>query len=277
MTDQYNNIDYYGPVRVTGVHLAFYRPEQNIETLDPKYYYFYELQKTLEWGGSWGCPSKENLTWCSAGDDLYKDQCRVRIDCNGRPQDYPDGGVVGECASAEKKVEAFEKLILSCLASAADNERLHLSDFSSNTNLTNREIAPWDDPLNPHTVTRSVTCDAFCTARVTSPPQKLVHDAFLEWIVGGSLVLLGSALLLRGVVNGQEQEAVFQRVQARIVFRTEVNESDVSHDLELTSNTPVAYGVPSSQMTSGTPVACGFPTSQMTSDTPVAYGVPVPT
>ena len=110
--------------------------------------------------------------------------------------------------------------------------------------------------MNPHTVTRSVTCDAFCTARITSPPQKLEDDAFLKWIVGGSLVLLGSALLLRGVVNGQEQEAVFQRVQARVVCRSaEDSESHVSHDLELTSNTPVAYGVPTSQMSSDTPVA----------------------
>mmetsp|Transcript_21165 Transcript_21165/g.36392 ORF Transcript_21165/g.36392 Transcript_21165/m.36392 type:complete len:402 (-) Transcript_21165:381-1586(-) len=233
--DQYNSIDYYGPVRVTDVELYASRPSQQILTYAPSYYYFYQLKQTLEWGDPWGCPSpSNNLAWCSAIDDFDTDtdmdKCRVRINCDGRPQDY--GGTVGECASEAKKKEALSELRF-CFASAAQNDALQMADFFT-ANFTKR-VAPWDDTSNPHTVTRSVSCAA-CTARATPPPHKLEEDAILKWILGVSLVLASVALLLRGIANGQEKEAVFLRAQARIVIPPAAsNQPRAPSDLEMAS------------------------------------------
>ena len=118
VTNEYNNMDYYGPVQVTGVELEINRPNQQIDKFNPKYFYYYQLVQTLEWGDSWGCPGQKSETWCSVNEDLYKNKCRVQINCNGHP-----AVGLGECATAEGKQKAYATHF-KCWASTAQNEGL---------------------------------------------------------------------------------------------------------------------------------------------------------
>jgi len=241
-TDHYNGIDYYGPVRISSVGLEFYRPEQKIESYNPSYYYYYRLEQTIEWGDTWACPktSKRKENWCSVMDDLYAEECKKKISCKGRPEDYGDGGK-GACASAEQKADALLYLF-QCFNKHAKAEGIQPEDFSS-TNFT-RSVAPWDDPLQPHTVTRAVSCSPKCTAEATAPPETLAREVLVEWLVAGALILVGSVLLVLGVRTGQEQQ------EARTVPENfqQLGTVDGSYDLELSQNSnyeiPVARAVP---------------------------------
>lgn len=239
--DAYNDVDYYGPVRVTDVALEAHRPEQQVDKYDPRYYYYYQLVQTLEWGDSWGCPGgEEGGRWCSASEELYPKECSVRIDCKGKP----NAGDVGECAGAERQAEAFEALFL-CWAKNALNDGLGLDDFA-NANFT-RTVAPWEDPSNPHTVTRSVSCGKPCSAKDTGTPEQLAEKASWYGIVGGLMSLVGFATLLWGIKHDKEvHPMLFRPVPARIVMETATASevSSLSNDVELASNIPVAQAVP---------------------------------
>lgn len=257
VTDEYNHIDYYGPVRVTDVKLEFNRPQQQIDRYDPKWYYYYQLEQTLEWGESWGCPSQESERWCAVNEDLYKNKCRVRIDCNGRPDPTLCDTVncegkadltLWECATPDQKKKAFQTL-LSCWVNTVYDEGLHMEDFYDK-NFT-RTVAPWNDPSNPHTVTRTVSCGKTCTAHDTDTPDSMANRAFKCWVVGGVMSLLGLSTLIWGIKHDRVvQQVAFRPVSARIVMRT-VTTSVLadSDDLELASNMqtahmPIAHAMP---------------------------------
>ena len=235
-TDQYNHIDYYGPVCVTNMGIQFYRPEQEVDSNHPSYYYYYRLYQTLEWGSVWGCPSPDSDQWCNVAEALYPEECTRRIDCQGQPQG------TGECATLVQQKEA-ETYLMECFLQKVHEDGLSFNDFISK-NFT-RDVAPWKESPQPHTVTRAISCSA-CTAQTSAPPKKMEREASLEWLAAGLLVLVGCGLLLLGVTTGQEQQAnpssrFFQRVTAQ----------EVSHDLELFSNydknsnsIPIAQAVP---------------------------------
>lgn len=251
----YNRIDYYGPLRVTDVDLQFWRPEQHIDPTNPSYHYYYTLAQKLEWGDNWACPMNGDQ-WCSATVSLYYDQCKKRINCKGRPEDYLDEGK-GECATILEQLQALEELI-DCWLATAQKEGISPGEFS-NANFT-RAVAPWDDPLGPHTVARSVTCDSECSVETTVQPKLILEEASLEWLVGGVLVMVGCALLYFGYVNGQEQEAITPSARFVQVATTAVE----AHDLELCetnsrSNIPVAHTTPASNSTGNVPMAHATP------------------
>ena len=266
-TNHYNSIDYYGPVRVSGVGLKWVRPEQQVDSHNPSYYYYYRLEQTIEWGDSWACP-KTPKKWCSVGmDDLYKEECQYEIFCKGRPE------YNGQCASEEEKAEAFSYLV-GCFIKQAAKEGLQPGDFFTSTNFT-RSVAPWDDPLRPHTVTRAVTCGPRCTAEETAPPEALAHQVNMEWPVAIALVLVGSALLAVGVWKGQEQKPRVPVIHARFVqFSTIEGANDLALS-QIGIQKPSASAVPIARAVPMIEAANDLALSQNGIQKPSAGAVPI--
>jgi len=208
-SNQYDDIDYYGPVRVTDLKLIADRPKQEVNKYNPTYYYYYTLDETLEWGGGWGCPasSVKESTWCKYSHSLDNDDygpsssdCKKRIECTGNPQ--ADG--LGECADSAQQMEAFTFLIGCALNTMSGSLPSFVPDTDSSTIYMNHTIAPWLDSTATWR-TAAVNCgDCNIIANSLRPPD-LARLALVAWLVGFLMIVAAVTLLFYGTRDVQQR------------------------------------------------------------------------
>jgi len=219
-SSQFDDIDYYGPVRITGAKLYADRPEQSISKVAPTYYYFYTLQEKMEWGNGWGCPSSRygDSKWCEYSHLLDKDEygstCKKRIDCPGKPQ----VGEVGECATASQQLSA-QLYLIKCVSDMTENGQT--PDFSSGRYF-NRDTPPWLDFPNGTVAvipTRTVAASCKkCEAFPSVPPDHLAKQARVAWSLGFLMVATTAVMLF------------YDRFR---YGKTQIYSATQTHDLEL--------------------------------------------
>jgi len=190
---QHDFIDYYGPVYVTNLKLLAERPQsQNINKYNPTYYYYYTLEETLEWGGSWACPADRSSNWCKHSHRLDEDNhygssfdCKKTIECQGKPPN--DDDIVGECADTVQQVEAYTYL-LKCVSNTLQGSGglPFDSDIYDSTTHLNHTRAPYQSSISNANVawrTVAVSCGD-CNSIARFPPQDLARISHVAWTMG---------------------------------------------------------------------------------------------
>ena len=188
-----DNVDYIGPMRVTSSDVAFFRPDQEIKSSNPTYYYYYVPMMKFEWGHKWGCPDAQ--TWCAVEQFLKDDSCSSRkIVCKGRPAGQGD---TSGCLSEYESL-AIELDVLSCMAKKQSNATI-ISSFDM-------DVPPWEDPTKPYWVENGGNCGS-CEI-VHKPTDMDALDERQLWYYGVFFLAAGAVAALYGHHKGENDPFV---------------------------------------------------------------------